>query len=159
MYEMAVKLALTIRVELAKECAIELNQSQLNDHDDFLDDDIDFIEASQNENLSLTQEAKKHVWLEIAKYMIQQNYDISQCMELLKESNNVIKIQDILSFFPEFTKIEHFKEPLCNCLKEHASKIQVPFLDLEFLVYIIKLSLGTTKRHGLCFRVSCSITQ
>jgi hypothetical protein len=59
--------------------------------------------------------------------MIQQNFNIFQCMELLKESNNVIKIQDILSFFPEFTKIEYFKQPLCDCLKEHALKIQVNF--------------------------------
>jgi hypothetical protein len=66
--------------------------------------------------------------------MIQQNYDVSQCMELLKESNNVIKIQDILTFFPEFTKIEHFKQPLCDCLKEHALKIQVFFNALHLII-------------------------
>ncbi|KAI6184393.1 Vacuolar protein sorting-associated protein 18-like protein [Aphelenchoides bicaudatus] len=123
MYETAVKLALTVRVELAKECAIELNQSFSGDPVDFLSGDIDFIEASQRDS-SMTVEAKKHVWIEIAKHMIRENYNIFQCMELLKESNNVIKIQDILSFFPEFTKIEYFKQPLCDCLKEHALKIQ-----------------------------------
>lgn len=129
MFETAVKLALTIRVELAKECAIELTHSYSNDITDFQDP---FMEAIQGENTSFTIEAKKHVWLEIAKHMIQQNYDVAQCMELLKESNNVIKIQDILSFFPEFTKIEHFKQSLCDCLKEHALKIQVIFLNSYF---------------------------
>lgn len=109
MYETAVKLALTVRVELAKECAAELNQSFPSDLSDLIG--TDFIEASQRDS-SVTVESKKHIWLEIAKHMIQNNYDIHQCMELLKESGNIIKIQDILSFFPEFTKIEYFKQPL-----------------------------------------------
>ncbi|VDK77521.1 unnamed protein product [Anisakis simplex] len=29
----------------------------------------------------------------------------------------------MLPFFPEFTTIEHFKDPLCACLKEHSGKI------------------------------------
>ena len=149
MYETAVKLALTIRVELAKECAIELNKSDLSDPMNFLNDDISFIEASQKENTSLT--ARKHVWLEIAKYMIQQKYDISQCMELLKESNDVIKIQDILGFFPEFSKIEHFKQPLCDCLKEHALKIQVVIFNRPFDYYTHSgTSKGDVLRKWVC---------
>ncbi|VDM50225.1 unnamed protein product [Toxocara canis] len=31
--------------------------------------------------------------------------------------------RDLLPFFPEFTTIEHFKDPLCACLKEHSGKI------------------------------------
>jgi hypothetical protein len=57
---MAVKLALTIRIDLAKECAIELNKSYSND--DFFND-FDLID--QKENSPMTIEAKKHVWLEI----------------------------------------------------------------------------------------------
>lgn len=64
MYETAVKLALTIRVELAKECALESNQSYSSDPADFLTGDLDFIEASQRDS-SMTIEAKKHVWIEI----------------------------------------------------------------------------------------------
>jgi vacuolar protein sorting-associated protein 18 len=58
--------------------------------------------------------------------MINKNKDdVASCMKLLQESSGLLKIQDILPYFPEFTKIEHFKEPLCSCLKEHSSRIQV----------------------------------
>jgi hypothetical protein len=71
MYETAVKLALTIRVELAKECALELNQSYSNDPTDFFASDIDFIEASQRDSSSMTVEAKKHVWIEIGPFLFE----------------------------------------------------------------------------------------
>lgn len=57
--------------------------------------------------------------------MIAKNEDIEACIRLLNESNDVLEIPDILAYLPDFSKIEHFKEPLCACLKEHSNKIQV----------------------------------
>lgn len=44
-----------------------------------------------------------------ARYVVENEKDIKKCMELLSESDNVIKIQDILPFFPDFVTIDHFK--------------------------------------------------
>ncbi|KAI6179311.1 Glycogen debrancher [Aphelenchoides besseyi] len=118
MYETAVKMALTISVDLAKECAMELNKTSLSG-DDFLMQDLESSTSTK-----LTIETRKHIWLQIAKYLIQHKYDVSECMKLLKDSDDTIRIQDILGFFPEFTKINHFKQPLCACLKEHSDKIK-----------------------------------
>lgn len=81
--------------------------------------------------------AKKFVLIlftNIARHMIQNNEEIAACICLLKESNDVLEIQDILTYLPEFVKIEHFKEPLCECLKEHSIKIQVRknFIEIIF---------------------------
>ncbi|KAH7695864.1 vacuolar protein sorting-associated protein 18 isoform 2, partial [Aphelenchoides avenae] len=108
-----------IRLELAKECAFELNQ-KFGQANDFSPDDL-FADPDSKPS----EETRKRVWMEIAKHMITASKnDVQVPLQLLKESGDAIKIQDILSYFPEFTKIEHFKEPVCDCLKEHSRKIQ-----------------------------------
>jgi len=57
--------------------------------------------------------------------MIKSGTPISQCLALLDESKRVIRIQDVLDYFPEFTKIEHIKEPLMGFLKEYSNEIKV----------------------------------
>lgn len=54
----------------------------------------------------------------------EKNISVGECMNLLKESNGVLKVQDVLAYFPDFTSIEHFKEPLCDYLKDYSKKIQ-----------------------------------
>uniref|UniRef100_A0A915DBF1 Vacuolar protein sorting-associated protein 18 homolog n=1 Tax=Ditylenchus dipsaci TaxID=166011 RepID=A0A915DBF1_9BILA len=134
-YHSAVKLALTVSVELGIECAKELNHLLNRQSDDFLmqmttdsdgssflEDDLDYTESDGHRDM---EELRKLVWLEIAKKMIETNQEnVESCLALLKESNEAIRIQDILPYFPEFTKIQHFKDPLCACLKEHSLKIQ-----------------------------------
>lgn len=61
----------------------------------------------------------------LARYLISNGNDVEACMGLLKESNEALKIQDLLAHFPDFTCIEHFKEPLCECLKRHSDRIKV----------------------------------
>ncbi|KAK6733019.1 hypothetical protein RB195_017032 [Necator americanus] len=69
-------------------------------------------------------EQRRRIWLKIAEFVISKDANASKSIGLLKESGDVISIQDILPFFPEFTKIEDFKEPLCECLREHSIKIK-----------------------------------
>jgi len=57
--------------------------------------------------------------------MIQNGAPIAECLAILGESNGAIRIQDVLGYFPEFTKIEHFKEPLLECIKEYSTGIKV----------------------------------
>ncbi|VDD85183.1 unnamed protein product [Enterobius vermicularis] len=114
LYDEAVSLALTIDVDLAKECAKRMK----DDRDDSI---YEFFEQKQD----LALEARRNVWLKIARHIIEVQKDVVACIDLLKESDDALKIQDVLPFFPDFASIRHFKEPLCKCLREHSGKIKV----------------------------------
>ncbi|RCH94208.1 hypothetical protein CU098_004601, partial [Rhizopus stolonifer] len=51
---------------------------------------------------------RKKLWLTIAKHVVQENKDIKSALEFLKQSN-LLKIEDILPFFPDFVLIDDFK--------------------------------------------------
>jgi tetratricopeptide (TPR) repeat protein len=51
---------------------------------------------------------KKRLWLRIAKHVVTGEGNIKRAMAFLKECS-VLKIEDILPFFPEFTLIDSFK--------------------------------------------------
>lgn len=57
--------------------------------------------------------------------------DIDECLRLIKESKDVLKIQDILSDFSEFSRIKHFREPLRAALKEDTIVIQVALSNVS----------------------------
>ncbi|KAJ1350312.1 hypothetical protein KIN20_006076 [Parelaphostrongylus tenuis] len=97
-------------VDLAKECAHMMDPDE--------DDAIMGLEPMYS------VEQRRRIWLKIAAAVIKRSGNAGECIGLLKESGDVISIQDILPFFPEFTKIDDFKDPLCECLKEHSVKIQ-----------------------------------
>ncbi len=48
---------------------------------------------------------------------------ISSCF-LLKECNNLVKIEDILPFFPDFVTIDCFKDSICDSLLDYSQHIQ-----------------------------------
>src|SRR3990167_7519964 len=45
-------------------------------------------------------------------------------MAFLSETNNLLKIEDILPFFTQFTLIDDFKEEICNALEEYNQRIK-----------------------------------
>ncbi|KAJ8979403.1 hypothetical protein NQ317_015833 [Molorchus minor] len=49
--------------------------------------------------------------------------DIQQAMAFLQQCD-LIKIEDILPFFSDFVTIDHFKDAICNSLKEYNQNIQ-----------------------------------
>ncbi|KAI8370704.1 Pep3/Vps18/deep orange family-domain-containing protein [Radiomyces spectabilis] len=51
---------------------------------------------------------RKKLWLSIAKHVVQENKDIKTAMEFLK-AGDLLKIEDILPFFPDFVLIDDFK--------------------------------------------------
>lgn len=66
---------------------------------------------------------KKRLWLRIAKHVVTGEGNIKQAMSLLKECT-VLKIEDILPFFPEFTLIDNFKDEICESLEEYNLEIE-----------------------------------
>lgn len=95
LYEEAVDLALKVDVELAKQNA------------DKPDDD---------------EELRKKLWLRIARHVVEEEKDIKKTMEFLQQCD-LIKIEDILPFFPDFVTIDHFKDAICSSLSEYNKHI------------------------------------
>ncbi|KAL2081839.1 hypothetical protein ACEWY4_021657 [Coilia grayii] len=96
LYEEAVDLALQVDVDLAKSCA------------DLPEDD---------------EELRKKLWLKIARHVVQEEKDVKKAMNCLS-SCNLLKIEDILPFFPDFVTIDHFKEAICSSLEEYNQHIE-----------------------------------
>jgi hypothetical protein len=83
---------------------------------------------------------RKKLWLKIAKYVVQEKQDIKtwaclfprklgltdmigvSAMQFL-ENTDLLKIEDILPFFPDFVVIDDFKEEICNALEDYAMHI------------------------------------
>ena len=66
----------------------------------------------------------RRIWLRIARYVVQDKNDIKQAMEFLRECEGLVKIEDILPFFPDFVTIDHFKDAICDSLQEYSKHIQ-----------------------------------
>ena len=107
MYESAVKVALQLNIELAKECARESVKDSK---------DVSLTDSEGSENVA------KHVWLTIARHMIEKKFETSDVLKLIEESN-MITVGDLLPLFPEFTDIQALKEPLCGCLRNTSEEI------------------------------------
>nr|CAD7458172.1 unnamed protein product [Timema tahoe] len=96
LWEVAVDLALTVNVDLAKQTA----------------------NMPQNDT-----ELRKKLWLKIAQHVVREKDDIEQAMQFLKECD-LLKIEDILPFFSDFVTIDHFKDAICTSLQEYNQHIQ-----------------------------------
>lgn len=96
LYEEAVDLALSVDVELAKK---EANKPD--------EDDV---------------ELRKKLWLRIARHVVEEEKDVKRAMEFLHECE-LLKIEDILPFFPDFVTIDHFKDAIVSSLQEYNHNI------------------------------------
>ncbi|ESO97284.1 hypothetical protein LOTGIDRAFT_214111 [Lottia gigantea] len=96
LYEEAVDMALSVDVELAKSMADK------PDEDDY--------------------EIRKKLWLRIARHVVEEEKDVKRAMEFLHDCD-LLKIEDILPFFPDFVTIDHFKEAIITSLQEYNQHI------------------------------------
>jgi len=78
-------------------------------------DDIDLAKyhADKVEN---NDTLRKKLWINIVKYVIEEKKDIKTALQLLK-SCELLKISDILPYFPDFVLIEDFKDEICETLE------------------------------------------
>ncbi|XP_051136765.1 vacuolar sorting protein 18 [Andrographis paniculata] len=102
MHEEAVALALQVDPELAMAEA------------DKVEDDVDL---------------RKKLWLMVAKHVVEQEKgtkreNIRKAIAFLKETDGLLKIEDILPFFPDFALIDDFKEAICSSLEDYNEQIE-----------------------------------
>ena len=70
---------------------------------------------------------RKHLWLLIAERVINQKSGIKSAMEFLKRSpssSELLKIEDLIQFFPDFIVIDDFKEEICVALEQYSRHIE-----------------------------------
>ncbi|KAF8167767.1 DigA protein [Crassisporium funariophilum] len=68
------------------------------------------------------QPLRKKLWLKIARYVVQDKKDIKSAMRFL-ENADLLKIEDILPFFPDFVVIDDFKEEIAHALEGYSAQI------------------------------------
>lgn len=68
------------------------------------------------------QPLRKKLWLKIARYVVQDKKDIKSAMQFL-ENADLLKIEDILPFFPDFVVIDDFKEEIAHALEGYSAQI------------------------------------
>lgn len=103
LYDEAVDLALQFDTELAKQNADKPDDSE---------------------------ELKKKLWLKIARHVVEKEKNIERAMEFLQECP-LLKIEDILPFFPDFVTIDNFKDAICTSLQEYNRHIETLKSDMD----------------------------
>jgi hypothetical protein len=65
---------------------------------------------------------RKKLWLAIAKEVIKKTSGIKAAIEFLKRCE-LLRIEDLIPFFPDFVVIDDFKEEICQALEEYSQHI------------------------------------
>ncbi|CAG8443951.1 10866_t:CDS:10 [Ambispora leptoticha] len=73
---------------------------------------------------------RKKLWLKIARHVVEKEGDIKTAMNYLQRCE-LLKIEDILPFFPDFVLIDEFKEEIITALEEYNTHINDLKADME----------------------------
>ncbi|KAI1282464.1 vacuolar protein sorting protein-like protein DigA [Xylaria sp. FL0933] len=65
---------------------------------------------------------RKKLWLAVARKVISQSNGIKTAIEFLKRCD-LLKIEDLIPFFPDFVVIDDFKEEICTALENYSHNI------------------------------------
>ncbi|KAF7513470.1 hypothetical protein GJ744_008764 [Endocarpon pusillum] len=83
------------------------------------DTDLAAIVADRPEG---NDKLRKRLWLLVAQKKIQQDAGIKSAIEFLKRCD-LLKIEDLIPFFPDFVVIDDFKEEICTALENYSRHI------------------------------------
>ncbi|TPX13771.1 uncharacterized protein E0L32_005715 [Thyridium curvatum] len=65
---------------------------------------------------------RKKLWLAVARKVISQSNGIKTAIDFLKRCD-LLKIEDLIPFFPDFVVIDDFKEEICAALEDYGRSI------------------------------------
>ncbi len=92
-------------------------------------DEVDL--ASTVADRSNTEPAlRKKLWLAIAKKVISQSSGIKAAIEFLGRVD-VLRIEDLIPFFPDFVVIDDFQEEICAALEDYSRRIDELKQDMD----------------------------
>jgi hypothetical protein len=84
-------------------------------------DDID-LAAIVADRIEGNDQVRKRLWLLIAEKKIKEASSIKEAISFLKQCE-LLKIEDLIPFFPDFVVIDDFKEEICEALEEYSRHI------------------------------------
>lgn len=84
-------------------------------------DDID-LAAIVADRIEDNDKVRKRLWLLIAEKKIKEAASIKEAIAFLKRCE-LLKIEDLIPFFPDFVVIDDFKEEICEALEEYSRHI------------------------------------
>jgi len=148
--EKAVAAALEIDLQLAKNIAsrYQIHQSQMDGGAFGRDGKSDMMLSG----VTGAAAVGKKLWLSIIEHVVltQGKGGVSQVLQMLHDSNGLLRIEDILEHLPDFTEIDLFKEEICNTLEDYATRIETLKSEMDELSYsaetIDKELAGVTTR-------------
>ncbi|CAG8483434.1 620_t:CDS:10 [Paraglomus occultum] len=73
---------------------------------------------------------RKKLWLKIARHVVEKKKDIKTAMEYVHDCE-LLKIEDILPFFPDFVLIDDFKDEICAALEDYNIHIEELKAEME----------------------------
>ncbi|KYQ94001.1 7-fold repeat in clathrin and VPS proteins repeat-containing protein [Tieghemostelium lacteum] len=139
-YDLKYALRLCMKEKKLKACVLIYSAMELYEEAVDLALEVDIDLATENaDKLRETDEALcKKLWLRIAKHVVEKgkdkennnNKNIKEAMEFLKNCD-LLKIEDILPFFSDFTVIDDFKEEICKSLEDYNSYIDELKLEMD----------------------------
>jgi vacuolar protein sorting-associated protein 18 len=91
------------------------------------DTDLAAIVADRPEG---NEKLRKKLWLLVAEKKIQQDAGIKSAIEFLKRCE-LLKIEDLIPFFPDFVVIDDFKEEICSALEDYSRHIDTLKQEME----------------------------
>jgi hypothetical protein len=65
---------------------------------------------------------RKRLWLAVARKVISQSDGIKTAIDFLKRCD-LLRIEDLIPFFPDFVVIDDFKEEICGALEDYSRNI------------------------------------
>jgi hypothetical protein len=71
-----------------------------------------------------TPPLRKKLWLAVARKVISQSNGIKTAIDFLKRCD-LLKIEDLIPFFPDFVVIDDFKEEICSALEDYSRSIDI----------------------------------
>lgn len=84
----------------------------------FSEIDLAATVADQPDNAAL----RKRLWLRVAKTVIAREKSIKAALAFLKRCD-LLRIEDLIPFFPDFVIIDDFKEEICAALEDYSRRI------------------------------------
>lgn len=85
-------------------------------------DEIDLASLIADRPMSNPQ-LRKRLWLAVAKKVISQSNGIKTAIDFLKKCSDLLRIEDLIPFFPDFVVIDDFKEEICAALEDYSRNI------------------------------------
>ena len=76
-------------------------------------------------------ELRKKLWLRIARHVVEEERDVQRAMSVLEQCPKLLKIEDVLPFFPDFTTIDLFKDAISQSLQEYSHHLDTLKEEME----------------------------